>query len=583
MQIIPNSGPEGTFGFFGSSSAYSSGADFMSAMDDALSAVNDGDYLNADSALADQSPQVDSPYSMHSTDGVTYTMSEVLFTKSELGELREQLIKEGAPVECLSQFDILADQANGATLAQIMASLMANPNAGKFSEDDAHAITALLGQLDPSGELAGNVLGQMRAGNGKGALSLIQDALGKLDFSDSIEIDIDGALALGRGLGLNADSLRLLGGSFGGASSLRLNAAQFDRLMDPAKNQFALDAANADKLEAALEKTLKPIIAKARDRMEKEKLASERESRRVQQSRILIDKTVQERSRAMMDQTVASTEDEIAGLKSQLTGHAGDDTNLRDAMMAGANNAKGAVNQPQQQEIGRFAKDAGNENPSDSKKGKSEGWQELLGKVEIKAAANIPQSPASSIVYSMLQGNSATEAILAQNPLMTQDPLLPRQVANQVEQGLLTAMRDGATRMDLQLHPAELGAIGITLIARNGEVTALLKSEKTETAEIMQRQLETIRANLEAQGVKVDKIEVQLENHQDAAQNNFQDLGQHNARQEEEARRQELARLRNLAAMKNLDAGQENSALAQSVQSMGQTARYAGQALHVVA
>ncbi len=83
--------------------------------------------------------------------------------------------------------------------------------------------------------------------------------------------------------------------------------------------------------------------------------------------------------------------------------------------------------------------------------------------------------------------------------------------------------------------------------------------------------------------MRVDKIEVQLEDKQDHAGNLFQDLGQHNARQEEDARRQALDRLRNLASVRNNSLNMEESALAQSMHIVGQSARYAGQALHVVA
>ncbi|MDE5879817.1 MAG: flagellar hook-length control protein FliK, partial [Desulfovibrio sp.] len=122
------------------------------------------------------------------------------------------------------------------------------------------------------------------------------------------------------------------------------------------------------------------------------------------------------------------------------------------------------------------------------------------------------------------------------------------------------------------------------LVARNGEVSAQIRSEKSETAEMVTRQLDTIRVNLEQQGIKVDKIEVQMENSADQNPSTaWQDLGQHNARQEEDARREELARLRNLATVRNNTRNSEPTVLEQPVHISGQTARYAGQAMHLVA
>lgn len=128
-----------------------------------------------------------------------------------------------------------------------------------------------------------------------------------------------------------------------------------------------------------------------------------------------------------------------------------------------------------------------------------------------------------------------------------------------------------------------MGAISITLTARNGEVSARIRSEKTETAEMVTRQLDMIRTNLEQQGIKVDKIEVQLENKQQDDGSQWQNLDQHNSRQEEEARREELSRLKNLSTIRNSSNNMKIENLEQPVHSLTQSARYSTRALHVVA
>lgn len=607
MQVIPTNGSSPSFGFF-SGAGEKSASSFMDAMSDALDAVDGGSYSSVSSALSDEKSQwlVESPYTRHTSDGVTYTLSEVCFTKSELAELREQLIKEGAPMESLKQFDILAGQPDGATLAQVMASLMGSKEK-RFSEEDAQAITSLLGQIDPSGQLAADALDLMRQGQGAQALNRIQSALENMGADMEIDVDPDSLLALGRGLGLNEGSLRNLAGALNGRS-VSVNAASFDQLMQPAKDQFLTEAANADKLNAALDKTLRPIIAKARSRMEKEEAAAALSNRRVEQSKILIDETVQKNSREMMDETVTG---EAAERR-----HAGESGELADARLEGAlsqsagaqfaqsagntqsasnsqsaGNAQSARNEhaarpAQSAQAPSYAADerpaerdfsqGGQNKPSD------EGWSGLLERTSVKPAqAAKTADRTDSIVYSMLQNNFIEPASFAESAPAGQPAPLSAQLASQVEQGMLTAMRDGATRLDLQLHPAELGSMAITLIARNGEITAQIRSEKSETAEMVTRQLDAIKANLEQQGLKVDKIEVQLENKGENAQNSFDNLDQHNARQEEGAFRQELQRLRNLANVRRLSGGENN--LAQNMQQIRQTAIYSAQGLHVVA
>ena len=621
MQIMPTNSADSSLGFFGSAgvSATSDKGEFLQSMQEAMESVRDGNEVSVSAALESEAnagrPLVESPYSRTTTDGVTYTLSEVCFTKQELAELRAKLVKEGAPEESLRQFDILAGQPNGATLAQVMASLQAANAAPSLTDEDAQLIMGLLGNIDPTGDLAKDVLDKMRNRNGEAALELIAQGFAKLDPGSTIEIDVDEALALGRGLGLNAESLMNLGDNFGGFPALRVTAEQFGNLMAPAANQFAQQKASQEKLDAAVEKTLKPIITKARERMEKEKAASELESRRVEQSRILIDKTVQERSRNILDETLVSggrnqvnaagplnesgvISREAGSKKSELSAQAGRDDSA--SRRIGAETAESA-NRPKiaaetahavetsaTREANTDFERKGSDDAlaKDGKNGKNSEWSELLGNVEVRPAAATPQTTTAangSFLYSMLQ-NGQTLPDAAQLQEQPQMPQISRQVAQQVEQGMLTALREGGTRLDLQLHPQELGAITITLVARNGEVSAQIRSEKSETAEMVSRQLESIRINLEQQGIKVDKIEVQLENPADQNSSaSWQNLGQHNARQEEDARREELARLKNLATVRNSSRNSEQSDLEQPVHISGQTARYAGQAMHLVA
>ncbi len=642
MQILPSGSStdsaSGFFGGIGNSQISSESSDFMNAMQDALESVQTGDNHSVSTALNDTSqgqPLVESPYSRNTTDGVTYSLSEVCFSKADLKELRTQLIKEGASEESLRQFDILASQPDGATLAQVLASLRGSEKIAQIGEDDEQAIIALLGKIDPSGQLADSALASMRAGQGVAALGLIQEAFAALDPAESIEIGLEEALALGRGLGLRPNTLEALANNFGGFNALSSTAQQFARLLAPASEQFMSDAANREKLDAALDKTLKPIIAKARQRMEQEKSASALESRRVEQSRVLIDRTVQKQSREILNETLDAANNSQGAEESQIqeqilskarqtahnkndnppfnqdeksswTGRAqqagmarqeqpgagqkaqnSEQNSLRNEFGASAANAQNARqgNGLYSEDLGgsNGTKDHSGNNPSDSKSAHSQEWNELLGKVERRGAS---ATPGNSIIYSMLQGESQEKISATQNfeAQSQASPQIQRQAAAQVEQGILSALRDGATRLDLQLHPLELGVLNITLIARNGEVSAQIRSEKSETAEMLSRQMEALRINLEEQGIKVDKIEVQVETQQERGQGSaWEDLARHNARQEEDSRREQLARLRNLAMARNNSTILDESVLEQPVHIMAQTARYAGQALHKVA
>ncbi len=641
MQIIPASSAGFGLDLWSNAAQSSQGdspyADFLQSIHEAIESVQRGQAGSVDTALADSveqvKPLVQGPYSRNSVDGVTYTLDEVCFTKNELFELRRELIKVGAPAQSLKKFDVLADQPDGATLAQVMASLQEYGAPSELSDEDLTNITALLGKIDPTGDLSAQALQLMRDGNGSAALGLISETFSSLASAEGIEISRDEAISLGRGLGLNQNSLQTLANSFGNQQALIGTSAQFAHLMAPAAAQFAEEAAQRQKLDAALEQTLKPIISKARNRMEKEKAAAALRNREVEQSKILINRTVEKESREILDQTLqsgresanpddAETQDvqrqgeaisrKLDQSQSAALGDAG--TSGKDnraakptagqtakASARAASNTENAANNRNNPKVenadfvqsghsaqsktgyvaGLGTEGAHGEDRPGSEQGTSREWSELLHKIEANAA-----QPASSngnpVLFSMLQGNAESPAT-PENMPGANARSLSRHVAQQVEQGLLTALKDGGTRLDLQLHPQELGAITITLTARNGEVSARIRSEKTETAEMVTRQLDAIRINLEQQGIKVDKIEVQLENRQQDDHSQWQDLEQHNSWQEEEARREELSRLKNLSAMRNSSRNMEIEHLEQPVHSLGQTAGYSTRALHVVA
>ena len=564
-----------------------------------------------------------SPYSRHSTDGVTYTLDEVCFTKDELQELRSQLVQAGAPVESLSQFDTLAEQPGGATLDQVMVSLKSSDNDVTVSDEDADAITGLLNPIDPSGTLSIQTLQALDENQPEKALALISEALDELSPTDTLEVSREGLFALGRALGLKDNTLQTLDKIFGDTENRTLFVAQVKALLAPVTGDLLSAKAAKRQLDAALEKTIKPILSKARDRMEREQAATSLQDKKAAQSKAMIDKTVQEKSRGILGETLASTQQGEAGDAAgrngakteriepdKLADFDGGSLPVKENMkFAGENLSRGAAGQngqnlPERQPFdadfsGRHAYSEGgahagfgwNGQSNSGMRGSGENrrnWDELLSRIGVRnmganASNVVAQGP---VVYSMLQQGQPVPGLDVSSAGSAQGQALSRQVARQVESGLLTALRGGGSRLDLQLHPQELGAITITLTSRNGEVSAHIRSERSETAEMLSRQLDAIRVNLEQQGIKVDKVEVHLQQ-RDSQENSgyrqWQSADQHNSFQEEDARREELARLKNMANIRNNTTNNEDEDLEQPVQSMGQTAENAAGSLNLVA
>lgn len=620
---------------------------FLDSVHSAINAVNRGEAENVKEALDEDEasgPLVDAPYSRHTLNGVLYTLDEVTFTKKELQDLRSSLVKAGAPEDALSGLDALIQSPDGAMLAQVMASLQMN-SAVKLSDSDKDALTGLLNQIDPSGELAINALDLMQQGKGLQALALIQKTFSGAEHGGTIDISQDDMATLAKGLGLPASVQQKLMSSFGGADGLRCTSDQFSNLMNPARAHLAEMESKQAKLDEAAAQTVRQVIKKARERMEKEAQAESLQSREVQQSKAMIERTVQKQTRENLEAALDASQKENAareqaarfseaagrsadgrqsaainktdnGLSATGMGKAGEDeqnarANARRgnaADMTGLRMRYSESSEAAATEDGLRRLQLAKQGLEDGDAAKTDA--ERIGLVQdarhaVTASGDGQKQSGMNDLGGNLHGGQDKTADLAaqfQNMRLdtarfeatrldaaqqNQQSSLSRQVGQQVQDGFLQAMRSNVRRLDVELHPAELGAITLTLTMRNGEVSAQIRSEKSETAELVSQQLENIRINLEQQGFKVDKLEVGLQNQQkDLAESNdsqWQNMQQHNARQEEDARREELAHLHNLANLRNSRIYPEENDLAQPMHIIGETARYATRSLHVVA
>lgn len=589
-------------------------AEYLQTMHTAMDNAENGESVSADAALAQENTaavattgtaattQVQSPYTRTTSNGVTYTLEEVCFTKQELQNLRQQLAKAGVSDEGLERLDALADQPDGASLAMVLASLKTGGSTPQLSDDEKSAITSLLKKIDPTGVLDDNAQALMLQGNGAEALALIQNFVARLDQSTGITVTQTEALALGKGLGLSTSALLGLQNQFGTATELLSTPAQLSNLLAPATDYFTAAKTAQKTLDAALKDTLQPMLAKARARTEKEKQAYALQNKKAQQSKAVIDDTVQQKSRQVLEQTVTKTgtadANTAAGQSTaqqataRQTGQPSDQTNAaRQSADAGAASLQqqtrsvqsSALQGGEQTNTGKKDQPATDDNAGkEDNTGKKDAWSDLLQTVAVKTAPATSTARADAQAPLYAAQNLAGETPAAVANAAATPPQLARQVAGQVESGLLASMQNGGTRLDLQLHPQELGAITLSLTVRNGEVTALIRPEKSETADMVNRQVEHIRLNLEQQGLKVDKVEVRLDsNQQDASA--WQDLQQHNSWQEEDARREELARLKNLATFRNNNENDTSATLEQPVHSLGGAAGYAAGTLNVVA
>ncbi|MBO5145812.1 MAG: flagellar hook-length control protein FliK [Lachnospiraceae bacterium] len=73
---------------------------------------------------------------------------------------------------------------------------------------------------------------------------------------------------------------------------------------------------------------------------------------------------------------------------------------------------------------------------------------------------------------------------------------------------------ENLTEMELQLHPASLGTVNVSLTTKGGIVTAEFTTQNEAVKAAIEAQASQLRANLEEQGVRIEAIEVSVASHQ---------------------------------------------------------------------
>lgn len=170
-----------------------------------------------------------------------------------------------------------------------------------------------------------------------------------------------------------------------------------------------------------------------------------------------------------------------------------------------------------------------------------------------------------------VQQGKAEASLLAKS---AEKPVAPK-VLDQVSEALLKDLGQGRKQMTIQLDPENLGKAQIILQLKGKEISALIQVEDAQTAAMLSTNMESLKKNLEDQGLTVQNLEVQagLTSRQD--QQAAFNADQHNQAQE----RQELSRMISQLRMLRGEGGD----MAPDMQNAHVQAILADQGLHIIA
>ncbi len=136
---------------------------------------------------------------------------------------------------------------------------------------------------------------------------------------------------------------------------------------------------------------------------------------------------------------------------------------------------------------------------------------------------------------SMAQSQTAANPIMA-NVEQAIEAVLPEVDAESVIRQLVerahVAVREDVSSFEMQLNPEHLGRINLSVVAKDGMVTAQIAAENAAVKEVLESQIVTLKESLNNQGIQVEAVEVTIASHEfernlDEQQNRNED-GQNN-------------------------------------------------------
>lgn len=152
------------------------------------------------------------------------------------------------------------------------------------------------------------------------------------------------------------------------------------------------------------------------------------------------------------------------------------------------------------------SKNEGGSQPS--KQDTANGNQSAQGMNSLSSAQG--DQTAEAVLFALpSQESGATQQIAQQAKIYTLPTgtmVAEQEVLNQVLQRFHLTNRDQSTRINLKLHPAELGELKINLTIKEGTIKASVVAQSQHVQEILEKNMTKLRSVLEQQGFVVEEI-----------------------------------------------------------------------------
>lgn len=582
---------------------YDTMSNFSNELDTAMAQAQYENNMPVDSKSEDRvfekEAENSSPYTERAEIYSFFAPQEPRFNTEELTKLAAAFQNDNISIEAQNALASLMDMPTGPTLKELLSALTSSIKGGNAALDtnEIAKLQNLAGRVNPS---QSNVLyDTIRY---KDALSGVNALVSSMKQNPAT-LSKEELSALCKSFNLSEDMEKGMQKTLAQFDkNSPLSAKQVDAVFDEAKAYLTSKNDEFAKMKNTLEQNLKPLYESAQKREEADRRALMQQNKDVFYSKTVIEDTVitkavgedlnrktvngkkldekDGQNKSAMAQPSAQSAETEAKIVTKQTNSLSDEDVLSETKQEEtliANKVFDDRNAEAKAENKFFAdrEEAGIQEKEQlerfgfDKQNTAEDRRENFSRdahSETRQEEHHSESGASLAGTFGVQANTSFEASQAKFAENLDN------IRSQVQDTVLTMMKNGAKRLEVSLNPLELGQMAVVLTMKNGEVNAVIQADKAESASLINQQVDAIRAELEHQGFKVENIEVEvgLSNSSDnQAEQNWQSMQQHNNEQTFRENLQNLNYLRALARKGSSSEMNGDNSLAHNMHNLG--------------
>ena len=154
-----------------------------------------------------------------------------------------------------------------------------------------------------------------------------------------------------------------------------------------------------------------------------------------------------------------------------------------------------------------------NQNFKESRQG-NESFQQTLSSNQQSGSLGATEQPNTfSQISALVQDTTAQPANESAKPIILSSGTMvhEEEIIRQLTDKFQLSGKNMDTRINLKLHPAELGELKIDLTVKEGSIRANIVAQSQQTLEILEKNIPKLKALLESQGFSIDQISITAE------------------------------------------------------------------------